>query len=392
LKGKLNSPKGENMALDFSKLNDDNKENIGEEIQEKTEEIKYDIVAERKKLNEELYNSKEINEIISSINLSDFNQLVNFGAKAADEISKASDIVLSNTSLSQVYRTSNVIKTLNKILEKVSIEEIKKEPGMLEKVFGSVQRAIEKLLSKYDQVGRDIDKVYVELKINEEELKTSNQILKTMFDSNVEYYQELVKYIIAGEKAVEEIKDQIKNREKAFEETKDSAIQFELSKLNQCLLVLEQRVQDLRHTEAVAILSIPQINSMAYNNVNLIRKINSAFIVTIPVFKQALAQAVILKRQHLQSQMLKALDEKTNKMIEENATNAIELSKETTKIATESSIKIETLEKSWKTIIDGINEIKALQEEMIKKCNEDKERLNAIKNEFSEKYKENILG
>lgn len=380
------------MALDFSKLNDETRENVSEELQEKTEEVKYDIVAERKKLNEELYNSEEINEIISSINLSDFNQLVSFGAKAADEISKASDIVLSNTSLSQVYKTSNVIKTLNNILEKVSIEEIKKEPGMLEKVFGSVQRAIEKLLSKYDQVGRDIDKVYVELKINEEELKTSNQILKTMFDSNVEYYHELVKYIIAGEKAVEEIKEQIKNREKAFEETKDPSIQFELSKLNQCLLVLEQRVQDLRHTEAVAILSIPQINSMAYNNVNLIRKINSAFIVTIPVFKQALAQAVILKRQHLQSQMLKALDEETNKMIEENATNAIQLSKETTKFATESSIKIETLEKTWKTIVEGIDEIKALQEEMIKKCNEDKERLNAIKNEFSEKYKENILG
>ena len=373
------------MALDFSKLNDETRENVSEELQEKTEEAKYDIVEERKKINEELYNSEEVNEIISSINLNDFNQLVNFGAKAADEISKASDIVLSNTNLSQVYKTSNVIKTLNNILEKVSIEEIKKEPGMLEKIFGSVQNAIEKLLSKYNQVGRDIDKVYVELKINEEELKTSNQILKTMFDSNVEYYHELVKYIIAGEKAVDEIKEQIKNREKAFEETKDSAIQFELSKLNQCLLVLEQRVQDLRHTEAVAILSIPQINSMAYNNVNLIRKINSAFIVTIPVFKQALAQAVILKRQHLQSQMLKALDEKTNKMIEENATNAIQLSKETTKIATESSIKIETLEKTWKTIVEGIDEIKALQEEMIKKCNEDKERLNAIKNEFSER-------
>ena len=123
------------MALDFSKLNDETRENVSEELQEKTEEVKYDIVAERKKLNEELYNSEEINEIISSINLSDFNQLVSFGAKAADEISKASDIVLSNTNLSQVYKTSNVIKTLNNILEKVSIEEIKKEPGMLEKIF-----------------------------------------------------------------------------------------------------------------------------------------------------------------------------------------------------------------------------------------------------------------
>ena len=380
------------MALDFSKLNDDNKENLEKEIKEKTEEVKYDIVADRKKLNEDLYNSKEINEIVSSINLGDFNQLVNFGSKAADEISKASDIVLSNTSLNQVYKTSQVVSILNKILEKVSIEEIKKEPGVLEKIFGNVQAAIEKLLSKYNQIGQDIDKVYVELKMNEEELKTSNQVLKTMFEANVGYYHELVKYIIAGEKAVEEIKEQIANREKAFEETGDSSIQFELSKLNQCLLVLEQRVQDLRHTEAVAILSIPQINAMAYNNVNLIRKINSAFIITIPVFKQALAQAVILKRQHLQSQMLKALDEKTNKMIEDNATNAVLLSKETTKIVTESSIKVETLEKSWKTIIDGIEEIKAIQDDMIKKCNEDKEKLDAIKNEFSEKYKGNILG
>ena len=380
------------MALDFSKLNDDNKENLEKEITEKTDEIKYDIVADRKKLNEELYNSEEINEIVSSINLNDFNQLVNFGAKAAEEISKSSDIALSNTSLSQVYKTSQVLNILTKILDKVSIEKIKKEPNVLEKVFGNIQNAVEKLLSKYNQIGQEIDKVYVELKVNEEELKSSNQVLKTMFEANVGYYHELVKYIMAGEKAVEEIKEQIKKREKAFEETADSSIQFELSKLNQCLLVLEQRVQDLRLTEATAILSIPQINAMAFSNINLIRKINSAFITTIPQFKQALAQAVILKRQHLQSQLLKALDEKTNKMIEDNATNAILLSKETTKIATESSIKIETLEKTWKTILDGIDEIKILQEDMVKKCNEDKEKIEAIKKEFSEKYKGNILG
>ena len=380
------------MALDFSKLNDNNKENLEKEITEKTEEIKYDIVADRKKLNEELYNSEEINEIVGSINLNDFNQLVNFGAKVAEEISKSSDIALSNTSLSQVYKTSQILNVLNKVLDKISIEEIKKEPNALEKIFGNVRNAIEKLLSKYNKIGQDIDKVYVELKINEEELKSSNQVLKTMFEANVGYYHELVKYIIAGEKAVEEIKEQIEKREKAFEETADSSIQFELSKLNQCLLVLEQRVQDLRLTEATAILSIPQINAMAFSNINLIRKINSAFITTIPQFKQALAQAVILKRQHLQSQLLKALDEKTNKMIEDNATNAVLLSKETTKIATESSIKIETLEKTWKTILDGIDEIKTLQEDMVKKCNEDKEKIEAIKKEFSEKYKGNILG
>ena len=145
------------MALDFSKLNDDKKENLEKEIKEKTEEVKYDIVADRKKLNEALYDSEEINAIVSSIDLSDFNQLVNFGSKAADEISKASDIVFSNTSLSQMSRSSRVTNILEKILKKISIEEITKEPGVLEKVFGSIQNAIEKLLSKYNQIGQEID-------------------------------------------------------------------------------------------------------------------------------------------------------------------------------------------------------------------------------------------
>lgn len=379
------------MGLDFSKLNEERNDDLNKDLKEKTEEIKYDIVSDRKKLNEELQNSEEINEIVSSINLSDFNQLVNFGSQAANEVSKASDAILSNTSIGQLNKTSRVVSLLNKVMEKISIEEIKKEPGALEKIFGNVQNAIEKLLLKYNTIGQEIDKVYVELKINEEELKTSNEVLKTMFESNVKYYHELVKYIFAGEKAIDEIKEQIKNREKAFEETVDSTIQFEISKLNQCLLVLEQRVSDLRNTEAVAILSIPEINTMAYTNINLIRKINSAFIVSIPIFKQSLAQAIILKKQHLQSQMLKTLDEKTNKMIEDNATNAVLLSKESTQMTADNSIKIETLEKAWNTIIKGIDEVKAIQEDMVKKCNEDKEKIDAIKKEFTEKYKGNIL-
>ena len=54
--------------------------------------------------------------------------------------------------------------------------------------------------------------------------------------------------------------------------------------------------------------------------------------------------------------------------------------------------KIETLEKAWNTIIKGIDEVKAIQEDMVKKCNEDKEKIDAIKKEFTEKYKGNILG
>ena len=68
------------------------------------------------------------------------------------------------------------------------------------------------------------------------------------------------------------------------------------SSLQQSLMMLEQRTQDLRTAENVAMQSIPMIKTMEFSNMNLVRKINSAFIVTLPVFKQALAQAILLKR------------------------------------------------------------------------------------------------
>ena len=139
-----------------------------------------------------------------------------------------------------------------------------------------------------------------------------------------------------------------------MEATGDNSIQFELTTLNQALMMLEQRTQDLRTAENVAMQSIPMIKTMQFSNMNLVRKINSAFIITLPVFKQALTQAIMLKRQRLQAEAMSALDAKTNEMLIRNAQNTAEQAKMTARLASGSSIKIETLEQTWRTIVSGI--------------------------------------
>ena len=129
-----------------------------------------------------------------------------------------------------------------------------------------------------------------------------------------------------------------------MESSGDMSIQFEIQGLQQSLMMLEQRTQDLRTAENVALQSVPMIKTMEFSNMNLVRKINSAFIITLPVFKQALAQAIMLKRQKIQADAMSALDEKTNEMLVKNAKNTVEQSKMITRMASGSSIKIETLE------------------------------------------------
>lgn len=377
------------MGLDFGKSSMGNLAQAGNGLQEKNEiEVveKYDIVADRQQMNAELVNSKEVDDIVSTIEVYNMDTIVSFGAKAAEEISKASDVVLNSMNMSQLNETSEMLKSLAKIMDQFDINEIKDNPGLFGKLFGNFRKQLDKILAKYHTMGEEVDKIYVQLKGYESEIKQSNKKLDTMFKTNVDYYHELVKYILAGEQACKEIEAYIAQRQQDMENTGDQSIQFELTSLNQALMMLEQRTQDLRTAENVAMQSIPMIKTMEFSNYNLVRKINSAFIVTLPVFKQALAQAILLKRQKIQAESIAELDKKTNEMLLKNAQNTVDVSKMTAKMAFGSSIQIETLEKTWATITNGIEETRRIQEDARKKRQEDQVRLEAIKQDFNKQY------
>ena len=298
----------------------------------------------------------------------------------------SSDLVLNSMNMSQLNETSEMLKSLAKIMDQFDINEIKDNPGLFGKLFGNFRKQLDKILAKYHTMGEEVDKIYVQLKGYESEIKQSNKKLDTMFKTNVDYYHELVKYILAGEQACKEIEAYIAQRQQDMENTGDQSIQFELTSLNQALMMLEQRTQDLRTAENVAMQSIPMIKTMEFSNYNLVRKINSAFIVTLPVFKQALAQAILLKRQKIQAESIAELDKKTNEMLLKNAQNTVDVSKMTAKMASGSSIQIETLEKTWATITNGIEETRRIQEDARKKRQEDQVRLEAIKQDFNKQY------
>lgn len=383
------------MGLDFSKaqtqqpLNQAAEPQAAPAAEESTDlaVVQYDITEDRQQMNTELVNSPEVDALVSQIEIDNMDSIVSFGGEAAEEISKCSDIVLNSVNMSQLDDTGEMLKTLAKIMSKFDIEEIKEDKGVLNKIFGNAKKQLDKILSKYHTMGDEVDKIYVQLKQYESEIKQSNRKLDEMFEANVNYYHDLVKYILAGEQGCREIEAYIAQRQQDMTNTGDNSIQFEIQNLQQCLLMLEQRTQDLRTAESVAMQSIPMLKTMAFSNMNLVRKINSAFIVTLPVFKQALAQAIMLKRQKIQADAMSALDEKTNEMLLRNARNTVEQSKMTAKLTSGSSIKIETLETTWRTIMSGIDETQQIQENARKQRQDDKARLETIKKEFNEKYK-----
>ena len=165
----------------------------------------YDIVADREQMNRQLVNSEEVDRIVSTIEVNNLDTIVSFGAEVAEEISKASDVVLNSMNMAQLDETSEMLNVLAKIMDQFDIEEIKDNPSFLEKLFGNIRKQLDKILAKYHTMGEEVDKIYVQLKGYEAEIKQSNRKLATMFDANVNYYHDLVRYILAGEQACREI-------------------------------------------------------------------------------------------------------------------------------------------------------------------------------------------
>lgn len=345
----------------------------------------YDMAADRESMNA-LVGSSEVDALCSKISVDDVNSIVTFGSEVANEIAKASDTVLNSMSMDKLNQASEMMNALSTIMGKFDIDEIKKEPTGLQKIFMNAKKQLQKLLDKYHTMGEEVDKIYVELKKYEDEIKKSNQTLQMMFDNNVNMYHELVKYIIAGEQASREIEAYLQQRQADFEATSDATIQFEIQALEQAKQMMDARTQDLRTAEAVAMQSVPMIKTMQFSNLNLMRKINSAFIITLPVFKQALAQTMLLKRQAIQAESMQALDDKTNELLLKNAQNTVAQSKQIAAMAFSSSVKIETLEKSWQTIMQGIEDTKQIQADAAVKREADAKRLEELKAEYQQKY------
>ena len=329
----------------------------------------------------------ELEKYTAKIEVFDPNSIVKFGSEAAEEVSKSADVVLNGMNMDQINNSGKMLEALDKIMGSFDIDEIKEDKGLFGKLFGNAKKKLEKLLNKYNTMGDEIDKIYTQLKVYEGEIEKSNRNLDKMFNSNLEYYHELVKYIAAGEQGCKELHEYIEQKEQELATSNNVDLQFEISNLRQAENMLEQRVMDLKTAESIALQSIPMIKTMEFSNANLTRKINSAFIVTPPVFKQALAQAMMLKRQKIQADSMSALDKRTNELLIKNAQNTVEQSKQITRMTNTSSVQIETLEKTWNTIVSGIDETRRIQEEAKRKREEDSKRLDVIKQQYAEKMK-----
>ena len=327
-----------------------------------------------------------IDEFVEKIDEKDTNMIISFGAPAQTKISKFSDEVLNNVKTKKLGAVGDLLADL--------AGEIKSFDGgvdinMKPSLFNSIKKQIKRLMARYSKVETNINKIERELEGHKVQMMKDIAIFDQMYEKNIEYFKELSLYIIAGNKKLEQLKNEVlpalhQKAEETGEQNDAQAYNDMINIVNR----FEKKLYDLKTTRIISIQIAPKIRLIQNNDTELVDKIQSSLINTIPLWKNQMIIALGLANANKALEAQKKVTDLTNDMLVKNS----ELLKQgTVKIAKESErgiVDLETVKKTNQDLMDTIDSLIKIHEEGSQKRAEAEGELNKIEGELKAKLLE----
>lgn len=327
-----------------------------------------------------------IDEFVEKIDEKDTNMIISFGAPAQTKISKFSDEVLNNVKTKKLGAVGDLLADL--------AGEIKSFDGgvdinMKPSLFNSIKKQVKRLMARYSKVETNINKIERELEGHKVQMMKDIAIFDQMYEKNIEYFKELSLYIIAGNKKLEQLKNEVlpalhQKAEETGEQNDAQAYNDMINIVNR----FEKKLYDLKTTRIISIQMAPQIRLIQNNDTELVDKIQSSLINTIPLWKNQMIIALGLANANKALEAQKKVTDLTNDMLVKNS----ELLKQgTVKIAKESErgiVDLETVKKTNQDLMDTIDSLIKIHEEGSQKRAEAEGELNKIEGELKAKLLE----
>ena len=284
----------------------------GEEVTEEKVEnsLNYELLSEEEK--------KAIDDFCSKIDVTDTAQVIQFGSAAQNKISAFSDTVLQNVKTKSTGEAGDLLAEL--------VAEVKDfntdvpdtlNPKGISGIFFNVRKQIDKMIAKYSKVETNISKIEKQLETQKIKMLKDITIFDTMYEKNLEYFKELSLYIIAGEKKLDELRNVVLPELK--KKAEESGEQADVQKVNDMVNTInrfEKKLYDLKTTRIISIQMAPQIRLIQNNDSELVEKIQSSLINTIPLWKNQIVISLGLANAKEALGVQKAVTDTTNEMLQ----------------------------------------------------------------------------
>ena len=331
-----------------------------------------------------------IEKFNGEINVYDQTQILQFGHSAQDKVSKFSDSVLESVRTKDTGEVGDLLGSL--VAEIKSFDNALSDSAKMnvfEKIFSSAKREFDKLIAKYNKIEKNITTIEGGLEKDKLQMLKDINIFDTMYEKNLEYFKEISLYIIAGERKIEELKTvELPRLQEIAKESGDHLDVQKVQDMEAIINRFEKKIYDLKTTRMISIQMAPQIRLLQNNDAELVEKIQSSIMNTIPLWKNQMVLALGINNAQKALKNQQAVSKLTNEMLKKNSET---LKQGSIKIAEESEraiVDIETLRKTNQDLIETIDKVIDIHEQgRIKRAESEKE-LEGLEKELKDKLLE----
>ncbi|MBD7908313.1 toxic anion resistance protein [Sporosarcina gallistercoris] len=302
-------------------------------------------------------------ELADQIPVGDYEAILTYGATAQNELSRFSHKMLDHVQSKDIGPVGDVLNDLMGKLSEIDPDDLseKKKTG-LSRIFNKASRSIQEMMTKYQKLSTQIDRIGVQLEHSKRGLIEDVHMLDNLYEQNKTYFQALNVYIAAAEIKRDELANiTIPQMREAAQLSNDQMAIQEVNDMSQFLDRLEKRLYDLQLSRQLTIQSAPQIRMIQQTNQTLAEKIQSSIMTSIPLWKNQIAIALTLNRQKKAVESQRLVTKTTNDLLLRNSEmlklNSIETAKENER----GIIEIDTLKKTQENLIQTIEETLVIQ-------------------------------
>ena len=259
---------------------------------------------------------KMVDDFAQKIDVTDSNLVLQYGAAAQKNIASFSENALSNVKTKDLGQVGDALSQLVGELKTFGQPEKKGLAGLFQKK----RNELEVMKASYAKAESNVDRIVKVLEDHQVTLMKDIAMFDQMYELNTKYYKELTMYIIAGKKRLEYLRsnDLVQLREKAAQ----SGAQEDAQACNDFANLLdrfEKKLHDLELTRMISVQMGPQTRLLQNNDTQMLEKIQSSLVNTIPLWKSQMVLALGLEHGRQATAAQTAVTNMTNDLLRQNA-------------------------------------------------------------------------
>ena len=329
---------------------------------------------------------KVVEDFAKKIDVMDSNLVLQYGAAAQKNVAGFSESALASVRTKDLGEIGDSLAELVVELKGFGEEEEKK--GLFG-IFKKAGNKLESMKAGYSKVESNVDRIARQLEQHQVVLMKDVAMFDQMYELNLKYYKELTMYILAGRKKLEAVRATELPALKAKAE--QTGAQEDAQRYNDMVQMcerFEKKLHDLELTRMISVQMGPQTRLLQNNDIQMVEKIQSSLVNTIPLWKSQMVLALGLEHGRQATAAQSAVTEMTNELLKKNADLLKMGTIQTAKEAERSVVDIETLQHTNQQLISTLDEVLNIQREGAAKRKAAEAELGRIEGELKQKLME----